>query len=120
MLELDGLRVAYGPVPVLHDVSLAVEAGEIVALIGANGAGKSTTLKTISGLLRPQAGAVRFEGRDLGGQPPETRPAGRTRGRSRATWRRSIGSSRASPSGRGSGAGRSRAASSRCWPSAAG
>jgi branched-chain amino acid transport system ATP-binding protein len=72
MLELDGLRVAYGPVPVLHDVSLAVEAGEIVALIGANGAGKSTTLKTISGLLRPQAGAVRFEGRDLGGQPPET------------------------------------------------
>jgi branched-chain amino acid transport system ATP-binding protein len=72
MLELDGLRVAYGAVAVLHDVSLAVEAGEIVALIGANGAGKSTTLKAISGLLRPQAGAVRFEGRDLGGQPPET------------------------------------------------
>jgi branched-chain amino acid transport system ATP-binding protein len=71
MLALDGLRVAYGAVPVLHDVSLAVEAGEIVALIGANGAGKSTTLKAISGLVRPQAGTVRFEGRDLGGQPPE-------------------------------------------------
>jgi branched-chain amino acid transport system ATP-binding protein len=71
MLEIAGLRVAYGAVPALHEVSLTVAAGEIVALIGANGAGKSTTLKAISGLLRPQAGTVRFEGRDLGGQPPE-------------------------------------------------
>jgi branched-chain amino acid transport system ATP-binding protein len=71
MLEIAGLRVAYGAVPALHEVSLTVAAGEIVALIGANGAGKSTTLKAISGLLRPQAGTVRFEGRDLGGRPPE-------------------------------------------------
>jgi branched-chain amino acid transport system ATP-binding protein len=71
MLELDALRVTYGAVTVLQDVSLAVEAGEIVALIGANGAGKSTTLKAISGLLRPRSGRVRFEGRLLGGLAPE-------------------------------------------------
>jgi branched-chain amino acid transport system ATP-binding protein len=71
MLELAGLHVAYGAVDVLHDVSLRVAAGEVVALIGANGAGKSTTLRTVSGLLRPRAGSIRLEGAELAGLAPE-------------------------------------------------
>jgi branched-chain amino acid transport system ATP-binding protein len=71
VLEVDGLRVAHGSVEAVHDVSLRVNAGEVVALIGANGAGKSTTLKAISGLLRPRAGTIRLEGADLAGAPPE-------------------------------------------------
>jgi branched-chain amino acid transport system ATP-binding protein len=71
VLEVDGLRVAHGSVEAVHDVSLRVDAGEVVALIGANGAGKSTTLKAISGLLRPRAGTIRLEGADLAGAPPE-------------------------------------------------
>jgi branched-chain amino acid transport system ATP-binding protein len=65
MLELEGVDVFYGSVQALRGLSLRVGRGEIVTLIGANGAGKSTTLRTISGLLRPRAGAVRFDGRDL-------------------------------------------------------
>jgi branched-chain amino acid transport system ATP-binding protein len=71
MLEVAGLDVAYGSVPVLHGVSFRVEAGEIVALIGANGAGKSTTLKAVSGLLRPRAGSIRLEATELAGRAPE-------------------------------------------------
>ena len=65
MLTVDALEVAYGEVKALWGVSLEVGPREIVALVGANGAGKSTTLKTISGLLRPRAGTVALEGERL-------------------------------------------------------
>jgi len=70
LLELEDLHVYYGNIHALKGVSLAVEAGEIVALLGANGAGKSTTLNTVSGLLRPRSGSVRFEDEDLTQIPP--------------------------------------------------
>jgi branched-chain amino acid transport system ATP-binding protein len=65
MLEVSHLHTYYGHIHALKDVSLEVEKGEIVTLIGANGAGKSTTLKTISGLLKPRQGSVRLDGEDL-------------------------------------------------------
>ena len=65
MLELIDLHVAYGNIRALQGISIRVEAGELVALIGSNGAGKSTTLKTISGLLRPTSGRILFVGRDI-------------------------------------------------------
>ncbi len=65
MLELIDLHVAYGNIRALQGISIRVEAGELVALIGSNGAGKSTTLKTISGLLRPTSGRILFEGQDI-------------------------------------------------------
>jgi branched-chain amino acid transport system ATP-binding protein len=71
MLELERLAVSYGEVAALRDVSLAVNAGEIVTLIGGNGAGKTTTLKTISGLLVPTAGSIRFEGESIIGLSPD-------------------------------------------------
>ena len=64
-LEVENLHTFYGPIHALKDVSLVVEKEEIVTLIGANGAGKSTTLKTISGLLRPRQGSIRLDGEDL-------------------------------------------------------
>jgi branched-chain amino acid transport system ATP-binding protein len=70
VLELRDVRVHYGPIEALHGVSLRVDAGSIVTLIGANGAGKSTTLRTISGLLAPSAGRITFEGRPIHGLPP--------------------------------------------------
>ena len=66
---LDGVSVAYGAVEVLHGVSLRVDEGEMVCLLGANGAGKSTTVRTISGLLRPTAGSITFRGERLDGRP---------------------------------------------------
>ncbi|HEX6158006.1 MAG TPA: ABC transporter ATP-binding protein [Burkholderiales bacterium] len=65
MLEVRGLRAGYGRAQVLFDVDLEVRAGEVVALLGRNGAGKSTTLKAIMGLVRATAGEVKFEGREL-------------------------------------------------------
>jgi branched-chain amino acid transport system ATP-binding protein len=65
MLEVKGIECRYGKVAVLHKVSLDVAAGEFVALIGANGAGKSTTLKSISGLLATVSGRVLFDGEDI-------------------------------------------------------
>jgi branched-chain amino acid transport system ATP-binding protein len=65
MLIVDNLHVSYGNIAALKGVSLEVRPGEIVSLIGSNGAGKSTTLRTISGLLRPRMGDVIFEGRSL-------------------------------------------------------
>lgn len=65
LLELSHLQVYYGAIHALKDVSLSVEAGEIVTLIGANGAGKSTTLRAISGLVRPREGQVRLDGEDI-------------------------------------------------------
>jgi branched-chain amino acid transport system ATP-binding protein len=71
MLVIENLLVAYGPIPVLTGVSLHACAGCITALIGANGAGKTTTLNAISGLVRPAAGAIRFDGAEIGGLAPE-------------------------------------------------
>ena len=71
MLALDRVSVSYGRVEALHGISLEIRPGEIVALIGANGAGKSTTLRTISGVLRPTSGQVLFNGRNLAGMSPE-------------------------------------------------
>ena len=65
MLELTDVHVRYGNIRALQGVSLRVETGELVALIGSNGAGKSTTLRTISGLLRPTQGTITFEGTDI-------------------------------------------------------
>jgi branched-chain amino acid transport system ATP-binding protein len=72
VLEIAGLRAAYGPIEALRGIDLEVRAGELVCLLGANGAGKSTTLRTISGLLRPAAGRIAFEGRSIAGLPPAT------------------------------------------------
>ncbi|MFD2348307.1 ABC transporter ATP-binding protein [Nonomuraea ferruginea] len=69
MLSLDGVDAGYGGLRVLHGLSLEVAAGEIVALVGANGAGKSTTLRVASGLLRPTADRVVFDGEELSGLP---------------------------------------------------
>ncbi len=71
LLEIERLVARYGAVEALHGISLGVDQGEIVALLGANGAGKSTTLKAISRLLAPSAGSVRFGGRSLDGLEPE-------------------------------------------------
>jgi branched-chain amino acid transport system ATP-binding protein len=71
MLVLDGVVAAYDDVICLSGVSLDVRQGEIVTLIGANGAGKSTALKTISGLLVPRAGRIVFDGRDIAGLMPD-------------------------------------------------
>ena len=71
LLSLDGLTVRYGEIEALHGLSLSVEAGEVVTLLGGNGAGKSTTLRAISGLLKPVAGEVSFDGRSITGLAPE-------------------------------------------------
>ena len=67
MLTIDNLNVFEGAIHALKGISLEVKEGEIVTLIGANGAGKSTTLRTISGLLKPKEGSIKFEGKDIGG-----------------------------------------------------
>ena len=72
MLEVDGLVVRYGAIEAVHGISFEVREGEVVALIGANGAGKTSTLAAISGLVRPARGAVRLAGRDLAGAAPHT------------------------------------------------
>jgi branched-chain amino acid transport system ATP-binding protein len=70
MLEIENLHVRYGNVEVLFGINIAVQEGEVVALLGANGAGKSTTLSAVSGLLRPSEGTIRF-----GGEPIHRLPA---------------------------------------------
>ena len=65
MLKIDNLVVSYGPINALKGISLNVEQGEIVTLIGSNGAGKSTTLSAITGLVRAQSGSIRFMGEDI-------------------------------------------------------
>jgi branched-chain amino acid transport system ATP-binding protein len=70
LLELQDVRVRYGPIEAVRGISLQVPAGAVVTLIGANGAGKSTTLRAISGLLRPAAGRITFAGRPIHGRPP--------------------------------------------------
>jgi branched-chain amino acid transport system ATP-binding protein len=71
ILELDRTVAAYGKIEALKGLSLHVDEGEVVALLGANGAGKSTTLRTISGLMKPQSGDVRFLDRSIAGLSPE-------------------------------------------------
>ncbi len=65
MLRLEGIHTFYGPIEAVKGIDIEVGQGEIVCLIGSNGAGKSTTLMTISGILRPRSGRVSFEGRDI-------------------------------------------------------
>jgi branched-chain amino acid transport system ATP-binding protein len=72
VLEVEGVSSGYGAVTVLRNLSLKVEAGEIVAVLGTNGAGKSTLLKTIVGLLRPTAGTISFDGDDVTKVAPES------------------------------------------------
>jgi branched-chain amino acid transport system ATP-binding protein len=69
MLEIRDLKVSYGAINALHGVSLSVKPGSIVTLIGANGAGKSTTLRTISGLVKPQSGEILYDGKNIAGLP---------------------------------------------------
>ncbi|MCK6548914.1 ABC transporter ATP-binding protein [Myxococcota bacterium] len=67
LLEISGLHVAYGAIKALRGVDLTLGKGEVVALIGGNGAGKTSTLRAVSGMLRPTAGKVRLEGKDITG-----------------------------------------------------
>lgn len=71
MLRIENLYVDYAQIPALRGIDMDIQTGEIVALIGANGAGKSTTLKAISGLIMPSAGKIEFDGRQLAGLAPE-------------------------------------------------
>jgi branched-chain amino acid transport system ATP-binding protein len=68
VLEVSDLHVFYGSIEALKGISVEVEAGETVAMLGSNGAGKSTTLKTISGLIRPRSGSIKFDGANLIGR----------------------------------------------------
>ena len=69
MLEVKDINVYYGAIHAIKGISLAVDEGEIVTLIGANGAGKSTTLRTISGLLKPKTGEINFLNKNIAGMP---------------------------------------------------
>jgi len=69
MLEVENLHVSYGAIKALHGVSLKVQTGSIVTLIGANGAGKSTTLRALSGLVKPAQGVIRYDGHDIARLP---------------------------------------------------
>jgi len=72
LLEIGGLKAAYGHLQVLHGLDMAVSAGEIVCVIGSNGAGKSTTMAALSGLLRPVSGSIRFDGNAIERASPES------------------------------------------------
>jgi len=65
LLTAEGLELAYGQVPACRDITIHVEEGEVVTLVGANGAGKSTTLRAVAGALIPRAGVIQFQGRDI-------------------------------------------------------
>ena len=68
LLEVKDLKVSYGSIMAVKGLSLTVNEGEIVTLIGSNGAGKSTTLRTISGLLKPVSGSIVFKGQEIAGK----------------------------------------------------
>ena len=70
MLAIEGLNSFYGRAHILHDITFSVPEGEVLVLIGRNGAGKSTTAKTLIGLVRPASGKILFDGADIAGQPP--------------------------------------------------
>jgi branched-chain amino acid transport system ATP-binding protein len=71
LLQVAGLQAAYGVAKVLFDISFAVGAGEVVTLLGRNGMGKTTTIRSIMGLMRPSSGAISFEGREIAGRRPD-------------------------------------------------
>ncbi len=71
MLKIDGLKVSYGGIEAVKEISFQVPERQIVTLIGANGAGKSTTLRTIAGLVRPAAGRIHLQGEDITGLSPD-------------------------------------------------
>ncbi|HIX84655.1 MAG TPA: ABC transporter ATP-binding protein [Candidatus Megamonas gallistercoris] len=71
LLKINDINVYYGAIHAIKGISLEVNEGEIVTLIGANGAGKSTTLRTISGLLKPKTGTIEFEGKNIAGIPAQ-------------------------------------------------
>lgn len=75
MLEAQNLTVRYGPLEAVRKVNFTIDAGQIVALIGSNGAGKSTTLKALMGLVKPSEGVIRFEGQDIQADTAESRVA---------------------------------------------
>jgi branched-chain amino acid transport system ATP-binding protein len=72
MLSVEGLVVRYGPIEAVRGIGFKVERGEVFALLGANGAGKSSTLASISGLVKPSAGSISYDGRPVNGLPAET------------------------------------------------
>jgi branched-chain amino acid transport system ATP-binding protein len=76
MLEIESVTVGYNAIPVLRDVTIRVQAGQLVAVVGPNGAGKSTLFKTISGVLTPSSGSLRFEGVDIRNIPAAQRAPG--------------------------------------------
>ena len=69
MLKVDHMNVAYGKLQVVWDVSISISEGEVVAILGPNGSGKTTTLKSIIGLLQPKSGTIQFKGKDIIGRP---------------------------------------------------
>ena len=74
MLKLEGVSASYGSVPAISDISIEIGEGEAVGLLGANGAGKSTTLRVISGLVKPRSGSIVFAGTNLSSLPPHRIP----------------------------------------------
>jgi len=70
LLEIDGLNSHYGRAHILHDLSLTLPAGSVLVLLGRNGAGKSTVMKSVIGLVRPSSGRIRFRERDVAGEEP--------------------------------------------------
>ena len=71
LLEVRGLSVSYGSIEAVRGLSFSVDEGSIVSLIGSNGAGKSSTLNAVSGLVRPRSGSIRFAGKDITGRRPD-------------------------------------------------
>lgn len=71
ILEITGLKVSFGGIKAVDDISIKMEEGGIVTLIGANGAGKSTTLRSVAGIVKPDAGSIIFEGKDITGWSPD-------------------------------------------------
>ncbi|MBN8903600.1 MAG: ATP-binding cassette domain-containing protein, partial [Rhodospirillales bacterium] len=71
LLRVDGIPTFYGPIQAVRGVSLDVAPGQIVTVLGANGAGKTTVLRTISGVLDPEHGQIMFEGRNIANMPPD-------------------------------------------------
>ena len=126
MLKIENLKVSYGGIEAVKGISFSVEQGQIVTLIGANGAGKSTTLRTVVGLVKAASGSIVYEGEELTGLPADQIvrrgitlvPEGRRVFPDLTTCRRilsgSIPSSPASRSATGSRRARCRAGSSRC------
>ncbi|NLB18157.1 MAG: ATP-binding cassette domain-containing protein, partial [Syntrophomonadaceae bacterium] len=71
-LEISDLSVAYGGIQAVKNISLSVPKGKIVTLIGSNGAGKSTTLRTIAGVVKPKSGFIKFDGQEICGKTPDS------------------------------------------------